>query len=274
MAQVSFDDAQELINSRGNGNNIGFFNLVNDGDEAIVRIMHDSTADFNIFTTHSINLDGKYRKINCIRDPREPVDMCPLCRQNIKSQNRIFINMLQYFKEEDGSIVAEPVVWERSMAYATKLKNLIDEYGPLSDCIFKIKRNGAKGSMDTTYDIFYCNPKIFRDDLYEKVEGAFKDQRILGTIVLDKNVDEITTFLQTGKFPQTSNSGNNDAASMSANYVPKNSANIDVIVDDSEVPFDTTPSAPPRRHSEATESAGMPPARNNSGAPGRPTRYY
>ena len=55
MAQVNFDDIDFNNMSGGaNNNSVGFFSLKNDGDEAIVRIMHDNTASFDILTEHSI----------------------------------------------------------------------------------------------------------------------------------------------------------------------------------------------------------------------------
>ncbi len=224
MAQMSFDTIPET-NNEYTGNNVEFFNLKNDGDEAIVRILHDSTASFNIFSVHDrITVGGKFRKVNCVRGASDPIDTCPLCASGNNIVNRIFINMVQYFQGENGAIVGKPVVWERSLAYATKLKNLIDEYGPLSDCIFKIKRNGAAGSMDTTYDIFYCNPKVYRDDLYPRDTSAFDSYSALGTIILDKSASEVATFLATGSFPATQQQQQNanQAAPAPMTYQPKN----------------------------------------------------
>ena len=263
MAQVSFDQAQTMMQSYSNSGGFDFFSLVNDGDEAVVRIMHDSTDDFNIFTVHNITVGGKQRKINCIREPHESTDVCPLCKSGVSSRNVFFINMLQYYKNEAGEIEYKPVVWERSMAYASRLKSLIDEYGPLSDCMFKIKRNGAKGSMQTTYDIFYCNPKIFRDDIYQKDTEAFADQKLLGTLILDKSFDEISVFQSTGQFPQVQR--NNDDQPQ---YTPKSNSNVDIKMDEEEV----IPTRPVSNN--VPDIPAGPPTRNNSSAPGRPTRYY
>ena len=70
------------------------FSLKNDKEEAIVRIMEDSVENFELLTTHPINVDGKFRTVSCIRTPQEPIDNCPFCKNNTKIQSKIFIKMI------------------------------------------------------------------------------------------------------------------------------------------------------------------------------------
>lgn len=203
MARISFDTFQETASTNQGNYDVKLFSLKDDGDEAIVRIMHDSTADFDIITTHSVKIGENYRKVSCIRDPREPLDNCPLCKSGSNIQQRFFIHMIQYEKDQAGNITATPVVWERAAKeYATKLTTLMQEYGPLSDNVFKIRRNGKKGDMSTTYEILYGNPNIYRADIYPKDTTPFEGYTALGKIVFDKTFEEINEFLATGNFPQ------------------------------------------------------------------------
>lgn len=79
------------------------------------------------------------RKVNCLREPRDQIDMCPLCKAGVNSRNTFLIEMLQYITDpQTGAVTVKPVVWERSMSYANRLKSLIDEYGPLDDCILRL----------------------------------------------------------------------------------------------------------------------------------------
>lgn len=257
MAKMSFDTAVANIGTEGannNTNSVGFFSLKNDGDEAIVRIMHDSVNDFDILTTHPITVGGKFRSINCIREPRDPMDKCPLCKNGTKVQSRIFIHMIQYVTNPQGQIEAKPVVWERSISYATKLKNDIDEYGPLSNCIFKIRRNGKAGDMQTTYDMRLGNPSMYNEANYPKVEDAFKNYTACGTVVLDKNYEEMSSFVVNGTFPDTKKSDNSDNAEYS-----NNSSNT---------------YAPNPNTSRAPWESPVHTATTSSDAPTRPTRYY
>lgn len=220
MARISFETAQTMTpdNSGNNPNQVSFFNLKNDGDEAIVRIMHDSIDDFDIMTVHDVNIGGKFRKVACIRNPQDPTDNCPFCAANKPLKQRFFIHMVQY-DNVNGQIVPKPVIWDRTANdYGNKIKNLLEMYGPLSDCIFKVKRNGKAGDMSTTYEIMYTNPQVFRADLYPKIPDAFNGYDVLGTVVLDKNFDELATFLATGSFPVVNNT--NATASNVANVAP------------------------------------------------------
>ena len=211
MAKVDFnnmqDDSAYSTNTNNNGNDVGFFTLRNDNDEAIVRFMCDTTDDFEILTVHDLKIGDKYRKINCIRDFRDPVDACPLCASGAKINQRFFIKMIQYDKVTDpasGMVKVTPkaMVWERSTQYAKTLKSYIDNYGPLSDVICKIIRHGKAGDMQTTYEIVpNLNKNIYKDDIYVKDASIFGDFNAFGTIVMDRTYDEIMQFQMTGQFP-------------------------------------------------------------------------
>jgi hypothetical protein len=264
MAKMSFDTAVSTMNNEGNnnGSSVKIFSLKNDGDEAIVRIMHDSVNDFDILTTHPITVGGKYRSISCLREPRDPMDNCPLCKNGTKVQSRIFIHMIQYVTNAQGQIEAQPVIWERSIAYATKLKNDIDEYGPLSNCIFKIRRNGKAGDMQTTYDMRLGNPSMYNEANYPKVEDAFKDYNVCGTLVLDKTYDEISMFMANGSFPETNKPTNTTTTAP---------VGLDAVEDN--VPNTATP----RESWTAPTTGGYIPNGTTgmaTGTPNRPTRYY
>ena len=204
MAQIRFEDLADMNSgASGNSSQVGFFSLKNDGDEAIVRIMHDNTDSFDLVSTHAINVGGRYRRVNCCRNPYDPIDSCPLCAAGNSSQQRFYIHLIQYTRNENGQIVAEPKVWERSLSYATTIKNLIVEYGPLSNVLFKIRRNGIAGSMDTTYSIMYASPNMYPEQSYPKIPNAFDGYTAIGTAVLNKSVQEVAYFVANGDFPQS-----------------------------------------------------------------------
>ena len=196
MGQFSFDEFQRSQERKTQANNaqvqqstgprIGFFFLKNDGDEAVVRIMHDSTADFDMCAVHNVDVgNGRKRNVNCIRTPKEPIENCPLCAANVPVYTKIFIHLIEYVRDEQGQIQAVPKVFERPASYATTLKQLLDEYGPLSDNIFKIKRSGAPNSRDTRYNIMYASPAVYRPDLYVKKPELFEGYHAVGNAVID-----------------------------------------------------------------------------------------
>lgn len=221
MAKVNFNnlDEAELNGGNGgsNGNDVGFFTLKNDNDEAVVRFMCDSTDDFEILTVHDVQIGQRYRKVNCIRDPREPLDNCPLCKAGTKISNRFFIKLIQYNRVTDPntgvqSIVPQAMIWERSTAYAKTLKSYLDNYGPLSDVICKIIRHGKAGDMQTTYEIVpNLSKTVFPDEVYVKDPTLFGTFEAFGTIVMDRNYEEMTHFLATGEFPARQSNQQTDA---------------------------------------------------------------
>lgn len=205
MAQVKNFEAA-LRNETDNPNKLEFFSLKNDGDEAIVRFMHDDVNSFDIVTTHKIYSEGKYAgRVNCLREAHEPIDHCPLCAKGDKPEHRFYIHMLQYTRDEMGNMVSTPKVWERSLSYAKELKNLISDYGPLSNCLFKVRRNGAAGDMKTTYSLTICMPQNYPPELYPLTTDdltLFGEYTAIGNAVMNRTFDELFTYATTGVMPQ------------------------------------------------------------------------
>lgn len=209
MAQIRFEDIETTTqktpftsNKFGNGTSVGFFSLKNDGDEALVRIMHSSPQDFDILTTHPITLEGKHRRVNCVREATDPLENCPLCSSGAKTEQKIYIHLLQYSKDAQGNVVVEPKVWERPIDYAYMLRDMTKEYGPLTNSLFKIKRRGVAGSRDTKYDFNYAIPTVYPNEAYPNKAELFEGYHALGRAVLSRNADELSSFLATGSFPQ------------------------------------------------------------------------
>ena len=214
MAYVDYNTFVETEKTSGNSDGIGFFTL-KDGEEAIVRIMCDSINELDILTVHPITVGNSTfpnRQVNCLRDPREPLEQCPLCSAGNKVKQKVFIKMIKY-----DPITGEPspVVWDRpAYKLVPTIKKYIDEYGPLSNIICKIARTGSK--YDTVYNII---PNINPSINCVRVDNAFENFNVLGRMVYDKNAQEMITFMQTGNFPQTNNSNTtNQPVNNNPNY--------------------------------------------------------
>lgn len=200
--KVDFNAFKEQMNrenqpstNRGNDTpRIGFFSLKNDKDQAIVRFMIDSEADVEIVAAHRCNYNGRQRLINCLRDPKDPVEKCPLCDSGEKVVYRMFIKLLEYTRDDSGSVVAVPKTWERPASYMNTITNLLNEYGPLSDNVFKITRNGEAGSTSTTYDVVYGLPTVYKPEIYKKEEGLFGNFTVIGNNVLNLGFDKMKSF--------------------------------------------------------------------------------
>ena len=202
---ISFSNSTSNGGTQANKLQVAFFQLKNDGDEAVVRFMCDSTKDFEIFTTHiTPTSNNRFMKVNCLRDANEPVSKCPLCEsKNFKLSQTFCVPLIQYEKQSDGSVVATPKVWARPIAFAQKLKSYIDNYGPLSDIICKIIRHGAAGNLQTEFEVVpNLSKTIFRDDIYVKDTEAFKGYTALGKVIANKSAEDMRVYLETKSYPQ------------------------------------------------------------------------
>ena len=198
MASFNYNEYQKDTNKTQNKpkSNFSYFSLKKNGEEAIVRFMYNSPEDFKLFTVHSVQVNGKWRKIDCLNTPYAPTNPCPLCAQGNKAQRKFFIKLLQYVRDpETNEIKALPKIWERSDKYADTLSNLFNEYGTISDSVFKIKRNGDNGDVNTSYDIMYASPAIYKAELYVKDEDAFKDFDYTKGLIISKPVEELNNLL-------------------------------------------------------------------------------
>ena len=206
MGQIDFNTFKQNLQNQNNRNTntneqtrgkyIGYFSLKNDKDQAIVRIMVDSPEQLKIVGIHRVTVGGRLRAVNCMRDPREPIENCPFCAADKRLEYRVYIPVIEYTRDDQGKIRPRAKVWERSALYVDTITNLIDNYGPLSDSIFKIIRNGESGSKNTTYDIMYGNPSVYKPELYPKDETLFEGYEVIGTTVLDPTVEEAVQILQ------------------------------------------------------------------------------
>lgn len=204
MAIIKYDPNAPRESARETSKVKSFY-LKNDGDEAIVRIMLNSTDEFHVMSVHPIKVADKFRTVNCLRNASDPINVCPFCEAQYQLKNSFYIPMLRYDRNEQGQIITTPVIWERPMGFCNTIRDLINEYGALSDCIFKVKRNGAKGSMQTTYSIMYCSPTVYKPELFPKEDTAFNGYSVLNHLVWNKTAEEILTFIRDGEFPRSNN---------------------------------------------------------------------
>ena len=204
MAYISREDFIKLQQQKANRRAMPFddskyvtpFFSLKDGGETVVRFAYSEPEEVykDIILVHQMQIDGKNRNVNCIRELNEPINKCPLCAAKMPVKQRLFIKLLEYTREEDGTIKVTPRLWDRpangQSSYVNLLNNLFIEYGDISDMVFKIRRTGSK--LDTTYSILPANPSVYNSQLYPKDFEAFKDYNIVGSwAVMDKSYDEL-----------------------------------------------------------------------------------
>lgn len=227
MSKFNFNEINNNSNNNtSNNNSVGFFSLADDGDTAIVRFYIDSMDDFDLATVHNINVDGRYRNVNCLRDAKDPIEKCPFCNaKEVPVRQRFYIHLVQYVQDDKGNMIPQAKVWERATTYAIKLKGFMDDYGPLSDYLFKIVRRGAKGNMKTDYEIMpILNKTAYPDDVFVKVDNPFVDYSAIGRAILNKSASDMVYYLENGNFPAKED--NKDSANTSTVNTNDNNVSI------------------------------------------------
>ena len=212
MARISYDEfvassqsQQTQVNTTTQSHPtwVKYFSLKNDGDEAIVRFMYNDPSELDICDIHTIKGVAFDTKYSCLRSPKDPLENCPLCKAGVKTDRRVYLKMLQYFPDGNGGIRVEPRVWERSPRYVATIKTLMDEYAPICDYVFKVKRSGAAGSTQTTYTILPCNPTVYTTNVYKKEDALFANYHVIGSTVVEKSYDELIEIANKLKQSQT-----------------------------------------------------------------------
>lgn len=209
MANISFNDIDFSSNGVNKENSVGFFNLKDDKEEAIVRFVLESVDDMEIHSLHTIKDGNKYRKFNCLRTPKEPTSKCPFCAhdeqihktdKSFAPSQKIFIKLVRYEPNGGGTYTPHAEVWERSAyVYAPKLKNYMDTYGDLSNIVCKIVRNGKAGDMKTSYEILpNINPNMFNEQTCPKDFSGFDGFSVMGVMIPNTTVEDMNKYLGVG----------------------------------------------------------------------------
>lgn len=213
MTQFTYDEWKNRKSGKSEGKTfkVGYFNnLKDDGDTTIVRFAYDSSKEFIIQNVHIVNTDGKYKRVACIRDRFDAKDKCPLCASGDYAKSKAFVKVLEYTKDEDGNVVPSAKIWERPAGFFTDLLTAVSQAKDLgicpmdckiSDIVFKVTRNGAKGSKDTKYAVQPANPTIYKAEIYTKDFSAFDGLDLSHHSYWVKTEEELKQFIETGEFP-------------------------------------------------------------------------
>lgn len=174
-----------------------FFKLADDGDTATVRFMWETMQDVDFYSVHSIEIDGKTKSINCLREYGEPVDTCPICANMLnKPENIVYIPFF-VVNSDNQDMVGKTVIWNKSLAFWQKVvQPLMVKHGePFCGNLFKITRKGKAGDTNTRYDLSFISHDDTRlDDFEEDVPNPS------GVLVHDKTFDEMNNFVRYGTF--------------------------------------------------------------------------
>lgn len=189
MARVTFEQAEKYYPTGGGD----WFQLKNDGDVARVQFIMDSLEDIPMFTVHKVEVDGRERYVDCLREPGGDINTCPFCAAGIPTK---VVNVVQMYQHDDNRVK----IWERGRTFLSKLQGLVNRYNPLSHKVFEIERHGKAGDQTTKYEIYPLDG-VQPADLTDIELPELK-----GTLIMDKTAEEMEGFLDTGSFAVAGNS--------------------------------------------------------------------
>lgn len=188
MARLNYQDAKEMANKNG-GFDFKFFSL-KDRETIKIRFLVSKIEDVDSHSVHNLTLpDGKKKNIECLRQPNEPVQNCPLCAMGNKPRARIYLNVVD-------EKTHELMVWERSAQFLDTLEGYLQRYGDLRDYIFEVERKGT--GLDTEYLIYPLGQSMIPDKsvLPEPIS-------VEGKLILDKSFQELSNYVATGVLPDS-----------------------------------------------------------------------
>lgn len=190
MARVTLQQAEKYYPTGGSN----WFQLKNDGEVARVQFLMDTLDDIPSFSVHKIEVDGRDRYVDCLRQPGGPEDDCPFCAAGIPTK---VVHVVQMYQHDDRQVK----IWERGRSFLSKLQGLVNRYNPLSHKVFEIERHGKAGDQTTKYEIYPL-------DGVEAVDVQdLETPQLEGTLILQKSADEMVEYLEVGKFPSDSDGG-------------------------------------------------------------------
>ena len=207
----------EENNYGSNGGTSSFFSLKEDGEVKKVRFMYRNSDDIKGYAVHEVQINGKRRYVNCLRNYNSPIDDCPLCKSNSVQHVKLYIPIYD--------VNADKVCfWERGKKFFSRMSSICSRFPDIVSHEFEIERHGAKGATDTTYEIF----EVGHDNT--KLEDLPEVPNVLGSIVLDKTAEEMNEYLRTGDFPYNKTSAQSHAQSspIPQRRTPVNSNNTEV----------------------------------------------
>lgn len=203
MARFNYADADKY----GGQGGAGYFSLKNDGDVARVRFMYNSLDDVVGYAVHQVEIDGKKRYVNCLREYNSPIDDCPFCKARKFQNVKLFIPIYNVDEQKVQ-------VWERGKKFFAKMSSLCGRYADRDNLVqheFDIERHGAKGDQTTSYEIY----EVSKDDtsLADLPELPNMD-----TLVLEKTAEEMQYYLDNNKFPGDRNSSSGSSRESSGGF--------------------------------------------------------
>lgn len=167
----------------GGFDDVKFFQLKDDGDNAVVKILLANEDDIVKFTkvVHMVEINGFNNKVLCSGAG------CECCKAGIKKVLKI---MMPLFNNETQQVE----IWERGINQIKDLQTMMEEYGDLTQETFKIVRSGKAKSKDTKYSMVYVKKGITTDKTNEDApQITGRNFKLILDLTPEQQVEAMTT---------------------------------------------------------------------------------
>ena len=167
-------------------NKIGFLNLKNLGDTAIIRVLHSSVNTIERVPTHWVNMGAAGRRsVKCLGVG------CPLCATNASQPTtRAYIHVI------DSADMQEKV-WTRTESFLNQLAQVEQQYGNLSNVAIKVVREESRGYPS------YRITEVIPNNANAKMPGdELIDTKVAFRCFMSRTAEELNQFLMTGQMPE------------------------------------------------------------------------
>lgn len=185
MPKINLNDADSY------GGNHTYLVLADDGDHDEVTVLANTVDDIPIYAVHKLDFGNYSIRVNCLRQPDEPVTVCPLCACGNKPKITVILVLL----------TSQGVrIFERGKKFIPKLQRWAKQFPLLCKPVFDLIRIGKKGDQDTSYEFEKIGQNGKIEDWHElasdeEVQGLLKD------VIKEWTCEEIEDYLRTGKDP-------------------------------------------------------------------------
>lgn len=178
-------------------NNIEFFNLNHDGDNAIVRILNTTVDEIEVKGIHYIDLQGKKKAVACLGEGN-----CPLCDVN-QPVTRLCVHLWDYTDNKEK-------IWSRTpnQNFLNSLNEVVDSWGDLCDSVIKITRSGDNFPK---YTVTVLNPNKY--PLPESITKDNINEKVAYRLATYRSAEELEEYVRTGFLP--------DHVKKQSTWVPK-----------------------------------------------------
>ena len=172
----------------------GRFILRDDGDSADVVILYRGIDDVVEVDSHYIK-SADYNGYVCCTGRG-----CPACGKGIRIQPKLFIPVYDIKNDK-------VLFWDRTTRFEAQLnKEVLERYPNPSEYVFRITRNGAANSRETSYSIMAIarNTAYPYDEIMQKFGYTFPD--FFENICKDYPEDKLASLLSSSNSPASRHS--------------------------------------------------------------------